>query len=61
MREMTQKTRDVRDFKNRDRREEAEERQGERSRLTSAQQVACLDQRLGKGVGAVKERRRLTG
>ena len=60
MREMTQKTRDVRDYIQRDKREEAEERQEERSRLTSAQQLVNLDQRLGKGKGAKKERKRLT-
>lgn len=38
------------------RREQAEEREDARSSRTDEQQIAVLDARLGKGVGAVKER-----
>ena len=41
------------------RQESAQERQDERDSRTAAQQLARLDQLLGKGVGAVKERARL--
>jgi len=41
------------------RREEAAERQEAREGRTAEQQVALLDQRLGKGVGAERERARL--
>lgn len=41
------------------RREEAVERQEHRAALSAAQQLARLDQRLGRGVGAQKERKRL--
>lgn len=38
------------------RREEAEMRQEEYSKRTPQQQIALLDQKLGEGAGAVKER-----
>lgn len=38
------------------RRTQAEERQAERSKRTDEQQIAKLDAKLGKGVGARKER-----
>jgi len=41
------------------RRIEAEERQAEYAKLTPAQQVAMLDARLGKGLGAEKQRARI--
>lgn len=41
------------------RKKAAEERQKERSKRTDAEQLALLDQRFGKGQGAVKERARL--
>lgn len=41
------------------RREEALERQKERDSRSAQQQLAFLDKRLGKGVGASKERKRL--
>lgn len=42
-----------------DRRTRAIERKTVRDALTPRQQLAILDQRLGKGVGAVRERARL--
>jgi hypothetical protein len=41
------------------RRIEAEGRAEEYAKLTPAQQIALLDARLGKGVGAVKQRARI--
>lgn len=41
------------------RRKEAEERQKEWESKTPEQQLADLDERLGKGVGAVKQRKRI--
>jgi len=41
------------------RRQEAELRQEERNERSSKEQLALLDRRLGKGVGAKKERQRL--
>lgn len=43
-----------------ERREEAVERQAERDKRTAKQQIEMLDFRLGKGVGAKKERARLS-
>jgi len=42
-----------------ERRKEAEARQAERDQLTPEKQLARLDERLGVGVGAAKERARL--
>lgn len=42
-----------------ERRREAEARQKERDRLSAEEQLARLDERLGKGVGAARERARL--
>ena len=41
------------------RREEGEERNIEWRKLTPAQQLASLDRRLGKGVGAKRQRTKL--
>ena len=41
------------------RREEAEERQAERDKLTPGQQLEILDKRLGRDIGASKERLKL--
>lgn len=41
------------------RRREAEARQKERDRLSAEEQLARLDERLGKGKGAARERARL--
>ncbi len=46
--------------KKRDRIERADERRVERESRTTAQQIAYLDRILGEGVGALKERTRLT-
>ena len=40
---------------------EADVRQNARDSRTNKQQLALLDKRLGKGVGAEKERKRLLG
>lgn len=58
MREITEKTREVRDHKNRDKTEEAEERKRARVKLNNQAQIKALDDRLG--VGAVRERTRLS-
>lgn len=42
-----------------ERKKSAAERQQARQSLTPRQQLAILDERLGKGVGAAKERARL--
>ena len=42
------------------RREEALERQEARNQRTNKQQLEWLDEKLGKGQGAVKERKRLS-
>lgn len=42
-----------------ERRREAEARQKERDQLSAEEQLARLDERLGKGVGAARERARL--
>lgn len=42
-------------------REEGEERNAEWRKLTPAQQIASLDRRLGKGVGAKRQRGKLAG
>ena len=57
---ITEKTREVRNHKNRDKSAEMEERKRARIRLTNQAQIKVLDDRLGVGVGAVKERQRLT-
>jgi hypothetical protein len=41
------------------RQDEAWERQRDRALRSNAEQIAVLDERLGEGVGAVKERARL--
>ena len=44
-----------------ERKEQAITRQENRTKLANAEQLAVLDKRLGVGVGAVKERMRLSG
>ena len=56
----TEKTREVRDHKNRDKVEEAKERKRARTKINNQAQIKILDDRLGVGIGAVKERGRLT-
>ncbi len=56
---ITEKTRAVRDHKNRNKAEEAEERKCARIKLNNQAQIKILDDRLGVGVGAAKERKRL--
>ena len=57
---ITEETREVRDHKNRDKAEKAEERKRARTKINNQAQIKILDDRLGAGVGAVKERGRLT-
>ena len=56
---ITEKTRAVRDRKNRNKAAEVEERKLARTRLSSQAQIKALDDRLGVGIGAAKERKRL--
>ena len=56
---ITEATRAVRDHKNRDKPAEAEERKTEARKINNQTQIKRLDDRLGVGVGAAKERRRL--
>lgn len=42
-----------------ERKRRADERDRERAKRTPAEQLAILDERLGEGVGAVRERARL--
>ena len=55
----TPATRAIRDHKNRNKKTEAEDRQFERNTLTNKEQLNELDDRLGVGIGAAKERKRL--
>ncbi len=59
MREITEATRKVRNYKSRDKQAEAEERQAFCDTLSPKQRIAGLDQMLGVGVGAKRERARL--
>ena len=54
------KARDHRRSRWEERQEQATERQAFRDKLTNEDQIRVLDRRLGAGVGAVKERARLT-
>ncbi len=56
---ITETTRAVRDHKNRDKSAEAEERKTEARKINNQTQIKRLDDRLGVGIGAAKERRRL--
>ena len=58
--DITQKTREVRDHKNRDKPTEAEERKQAARVQSNAERIKILDARLGVGIGAAKERRRLS-
>ena len=58
-RDISEETCRIRDHKNRDKRVEAEERQSYRNQLSNETQLSMLDRRLGSGIGAKKERRRL--
>ncbi len=58
-RDITEKTRAIRNHKNRNKQVEAEDRQSDRNSLSNQAQLKVLDERLGVGIGAAKERRRL--
>ncbi len=58
-REISEETRRIRDYKNRNKSAEVVDRVKEAHRLSAQQQIDALDARLGKGVGAAKERQRL--
>lgn len=49
----------ARNWRRPDRQVEARQRQEDRDSLTPSQQLAALDERLGKGQGALRERKRL--
>ena len=57
--DITEATRAIRDHKNRDKSAEAEERKAESRKRSNAERIKILDDRLGVGIGAAKERRRL--
>ena len=59
MKDTTPETRRVRDYKNRDKLAEAEKRKTEAKRRSNEAQIKALDDRLGVGIGAAKERQRL--
>jgi len=56
---ITEATRIIRDHKNRNKTTEAKQRQFERDTLTDQEQLKELDNRLGIGIGAARERKRL--
>ncbi len=56
---ITEKTRGIRNFKNRDKATEAEDMFKAARVQSNAERIKILDARLGIGVGAAKERRRL--
>ena len=58
-RNISEETRRIRDHKNRDKSVEAEKRQSCRDKLSSETQLGILNWRLGKNIGAKKERKRL--
>ena len=59
MKDTTPETRRIRDYKNRDKSAEAEQRKTEAKRRNNEAQIKVLDNRLGVGIGAAKERQRL--
>jgi len=50
----------IKDYKNRNKHAEANERMVYRKGLTDAEQLKRLDQRLGNGIGARNERKRIS-
>jgi hypothetical protein len=50
----------ITDYKNRDKQAEADERMVYRKGLSNAEQLKRLDTRLGSGIGAISERKRLS-
>ena len=59
MKDITPETRRIKEYKNRDKSAEAEERKTEAKQRRNEAQIKALDDRLGVGIGAAKERRRL--
>ncbi len=60
MRDKSPETLRIQRHKQRDKRALHDARIVERNKLTAQEQLIRLDKRLGAGIGAVKERRRLT-
>ncbi len=58
-RNISEETRRIRDYKNRDKSVEAADRMEEANRRNAQEQIDVLDTRLGKGIGAARERQRL--
>lgn len=57
--DITPETRRIKNYKNRDKSTEAEERKAESKNKSNAAQIKRLDDRLGVGIGAARERQRL--